>query len=101
MLRNSGGLIEPTSSSVGCSSLALHTDKQKESSNDRPACLENPPPRVCWPALLPVDFPYLWFCSVWKSVPYPSAGLLCRHPKAAEKRILVGQSTSAELVLQR
>lgn len=38
----SGGLIEPMSSSAGCSSLALHTDDQKESSDDRPACLENP-----------------------------------------------------------
>src|SRR6266566_6598640 len=32
------------SSSAGCSSLALHTDNQKESSDDRPACLENPRP---------------------------------------------------------
>ena len=32
------------SSSAGCSSLALHTDDQKESSDDRPACLENPRP---------------------------------------------------------
>jgi hypothetical protein len=32
------------SSSAGCSSLALHTDDQKESSDDKPACLENPRP---------------------------------------------------------
>src|SRR5438876_4661049 len=32
------------SSSAGCSSLALHTDDQKESSDDSPACLENPRP---------------------------------------------------------
>jgi len=32
------------SSSAGCSSLALHTDDQKESSDDRPVCLENPRP---------------------------------------------------------
>jgi len=32
-------------SSAGCSSLALHTDDQKESSDDRPACLENPRPK--------------------------------------------------------
>src|SRR5437868_12748993 len=32
------------SSSAGCSSLALHTDNQKESSDDRPPCLENPRP---------------------------------------------------------
>jgi len=32
------------SSSAGCSSLALHTDDRKESSDDSPACLENPRP---------------------------------------------------------
>jgi hypothetical protein len=35
-------VIEPIFSSAGVYLLALHTDNQKKSSDDRPSCLENP-----------------------------------------------------------
>ncbi len=45
MLRdNLVGLIEPMVSSAGAYPLALCTERN-QSSDDRPPCLENPPPR--------------------------------------------------------